>query len=173
MVAMLVKLLLALIASITSPATSLEVSFSRSKYASSPLIFSPFFCSLFFCSIVYLSKCEMETSCSGWLGLLPAYLRLLEVFHGVPLLVLELPENISARRLQRVLAHGLLYKGLFACCRWMITNLICWGFQGVIYSGQAGLTFDKVIATLATINYLDEKSNPSQTDSVHIRWPNI
>ena len=46
----------------------------------SPLIFSPFFCSLFFCPIVDLSQCEMETSFSGLLGLLPAYLRLLEVF---------------------------------------------------------------------------------------------
>ena len=68
----------------------------------SPLIFSPFLCSLFFCPIVDLSQCEMVTSFSGLLGLLLAYLRLLEVFHGAPLLVLELPENISAPRLQRV-----------------------------------------------------------------------
>jgi len=56
----------------------------------------------------------METSVSGLLGLLPAYLRLLEVFRGAPLLVFELPENISARR-RRVLEYSLLYKGLFAC----------------------------------------------------------
>jgi len=31
-----------------------------------------------------------------------AYLRLLEVFRGAPSLFLELPENISAPRLQRV-----------------------------------------------------------------------
>ena len=67
---------------------------------------------LFFCAIVDLSQCEMETSFSGLLGLLPAYSRLLEVFGGAPLLVLELPENISARRLQRVLEYGLLCKGL-------------------------------------------------------------
>ena len=61
--------------------------------------------------MVDFSQCEMETSFSGLLGLLPAYLRLLEVSLGAPLLVLEVPENISARRLQRVLEHGLLCKG--------------------------------------------------------------
>ena len=130
MVTMFVKLLSVLITSDTSPATSLEVSFSRSKYALCCKHFSFnfftffFFCSLFFCAIVDLSQCEMETSFSGLLGLLPAYLRLFEVFRATPLLVLELFENISARRLQRVLEYGLLYKGLFACCRWMITNLL-------------------------------------------------
>ena len=89
----------------------------RSVVNASPLIFSPFFCPLFFCAIVDLSQREMETSFSGLLVLLPAYLRLLEVFRGASLLVLELPENTSARRLQRVLEYGLLYKGLFACGR--------------------------------------------------------
>ena len=64
----------------------------------------------------------METSFSGLLGLLPAYLteRLFEVFRGAPLLdlVLELSENVSACRLQRILEYGLPYKGLFACCRY-------------------------------------------------------
>jgi len=59
-------------------------------------IFSPFFCSLLFCTIVHLSQCEMETSSSGLLGLLPAYLRLLEVFCGAPLIILQLPENTLA-----------------------------------------------------------------------------
>ena len=54
----------------------------------------------------------METSFSGLLGVLPAYLRLLEVFRGAPLLVLELHENISARCYQRFLEYGLLHKGL-------------------------------------------------------------
>ena len=44
---------------------------------------------------------NVSGSFSGLLGWLLADLRLLEVFRGVPLLVLELPENISARRLQR------------------------------------------------------------------------
>ena len=70
----------------------------------------------------------METSFSGLLGLLPAYLteRLFEVFRGAPLLdlVLELSENVSACRLQRILEYGLPYKGLFACSRWMIANLL-------------------------------------------------
>ena len=83
----------------------------------SPLIFSPFICSLSFCAIVDLPQCEMEPSFSGLLGLLQAYLRLLQVFRGAPLLVLELPEIISARSLPRVLEYGLQYKGLFACCR--------------------------------------------------------
>ena len=65
-----------------------------------PLIFPPFFCSLFFCAIADLSQYEMKTSVSGLL-VLPAYLRLLDVFRGAPLLVLELPENISARRLPK------------------------------------------------------------------------
>ena len=63
----------------------------------SPLIFPPFFCSLFFCAIVDLSQCEMETSFSGLLVLL----MLLDVFRGAPLLVLEFPENIWARRLPK------------------------------------------------------------------------
>ena len=121
MVVMLAKLLLALIASNNSPATALEVSFSRSKYALCCKRFSfNFFTFLLFsflCAIVDLSQCEMETSFSGLLGLLPAHLRLLEVLGGAPLLVLELPGNVSARHLQRVLEYGLLYKGLFACCR--------------------------------------------------------
>ena len=62
----------------------------------------------FFCAIVDLSQCGMETSFSCLLGLLPAYRRLLKVFRVAPLLVLELPENISARRLQSVLEYGLL-----------------------------------------------------------------
>ena len=80
----------------------------------SPSIFSRFFCSLFFCPIDDLSQCEMETSFSGLLGLLLAYLRLLEVFHTAPLLVRK---NSLAGRLQSVLEYGLLYKGLFACRR--------------------------------------------------------
>ena len=91
----------------------------------SPLIFSPFFCSLFFCPIVDLSQYEMVTSFSGLLGLLLAYLRLLEVFRAAPLLVRE---NIFARCLQRVLEYGLLYKGLFGCRR-RITNLLTEDFK--------------------------------------------
>ena len=48
------------------------------------------FALFFFCAIVDLSQCEMETSFSGLLVLL----RLLDVFRGAPLLVLELPEKI-------------------------------------------------------------------------------
>ena len=46
----------------------------------SPLIFSPYFCSHFFCAIVDVSQWEMETSLSGSLGLLPAYLKRLYSF---------------------------------------------------------------------------------------------
>ena len=63
----------------------------------SPLSFSPSLGSLFLCAIVDLPQCEMEPSFSGLLGLLQAYLRLLQVFRGAPLLVLELHEIISAR----------------------------------------------------------------------------
>ena len=84
----------------------------------SPLIFSPFVCSLFLCAIVDLPQREMDPSFSGLLGLLQAYLRLLQVFRGAPLLlVLELPEITSARSFQGVLEYGLQYKGRFACCR--------------------------------------------------------
>lgn len=41
----------------------------------SPSFFSPLFCTKFFCAITDLSQCEMETSFSGLLGLLSAYLR--------------------------------------------------------------------------------------------------
>ena len=106
MVAMLVKLLLVLIASNTSPATYLEESFSRSKCAlCGKRFFSPFFY-----TIVDLSQCEMGTSSSGILRMLPPYLRLLEVFRGAHLLVLELPEDTSARRLHGDLEYGLLFK---------------------------------------------------------------
>ena len=120
-VAMLVKLLFVLIASNTSPATSLVVSFSRSKYALCckrfSLLFPPFFCSLFLCVIVDLSQCKMETSFSGLLVLL----RLLDVFRGAPLLVLELPEKIWARRLP---------KGF-----WSMVFSISWGKRGKRQNG--------------------------------------
>ena len=108
MVAMLVKLLLVLIASNTSPATSLEVSFSRSKYA---WLCCKHFSFNFFTFLLFsfiLRDCRSfpmrdgNFLHSGLVGLLLAYLRLLEVFRGAPLLVLELPENISAPLLQRV-----------------------------------------------------------------------
>ena len=52
----------------------------------------------------------MGTSSSGILRMLPPYVRLLQVFRGAHLLVLELPEDISARRLHGVLEYGLLFK---------------------------------------------------------------
>ena len=55
---------------------------------SSPLIFSPLF--LFFsCAISDLSQCDMQTSFPGLFGLFPTHLRLFEILHGVPLLILS------------------------------------------------------------------------------------
>ena len=96
----------------------------------------------------------METFFLGLLGLQSGNLKLLEILIGVPLLVFELPEYISTPHLQRFLEYGLLFKGLFARCLWMITTLC--EFQSVIYSGQAGLTLDNVIALLATIHACNE-----------------
>ena len=129
MVTMLVKLLLVLFAWNTSPATSLEVSFLRSKYALCYKRFSfNFFTFLLFS--FFLPDCRSfpiwdGNFLSGLLGLLLAYLRLLEVFRAAPLLVRE---NIFARCLQRVLEYGLLYKGLFGCRR-RITNLLTEDFK--------------------------------------------
>ena len=66
----------------------------------------------------------METFFLGLLGLQSGNLKLLEILIGVPLLVFELPEYISTPHLQRFLEYGLLFKGLFARCLWMITTLL-------------------------------------------------
>ena len=121
MVAMLVKLLF-LIVSSTSPATSFEGRFSRSKYALCFKRFSSIFVFLFSARLpIQLSWCEMETPFSDLLGL-SAFLRLTEILLGVHYLFLGLPENISARHSQRVLEYGLLYNGLFTRFQWMIAN---------------------------------------------------
>ena len=54
-----------------------------------------FFLPSFLFTIVDLSLFEIEKASSGSLEFLSAYLRLSEVFRRAPLLVLELPENIS------------------------------------------------------------------------------
>ena len=116
MIAMLVKLLLVLTASNTSPATSLKVSFSRSKYAICCKRFSfsfPTFLllSFFFCAIVDLSQCEMETSFSSLLVLLPAYLRLFGSFSWSVLARSWASwKFFSSSLAERVLEYGLLYK---------------------------------------------------------------
>ena len=51
----------------------------------------------------------METSSSGSSELLSAHLRLSDVLRRVPILALELPENISAHRLRTAFGYGLLY----------------------------------------------------------------
>ena len=66
----------------------------------------------------------MKTFFLGLLGLQSGNLKLLEILIGVPLLVFELPEYISTPHLQRFLEYGLLFKGLFARCLWMITTLL-------------------------------------------------
>ena len=110
MVAMLVKLLLVLIASNTSPATSLEVSLSWSKYARLcckhfsfnfltflSFRFSRVVASLFEASWGF-SWSTFTYSWASW--------------------------KYFSSSLAKGLEYDLLYKGLFACCRWMITNLL-------------------------------------------------
>ena len=94
MVAMLVKLFLFLIASKTSPVSSLKVSFSSSNYALCYKIFFfnsfTFLFFLFFsCAIANLFKCEMQTSFPGLFWLLSAHLRPFEILRGVPLPILS------------------------------------------------------------------------------------
>ena len=89
MVAMLLKLLLFLIASKTSPVSSLKVSFSSSKYALCYKIFHPSFFLFFSCAIANLFKCEMQTSFPGLFWLLSAHLRPFEILRGVPLPILS------------------------------------------------------------------------------------
>lgn len=92
MVAMLVKLLLFLYASNTSPASSLAVSFSRSEYALCCNLFSfnilTFLFPLLSRAIAEVSQCEMDSSFLGLLGLFSAYLRLSEVPGGAILRIL-------------------------------------------------------------------------------------
>ena len=77
----------------------------------SPLFFSPFFCSIFFCAIVDLSQSEIETSFSGLLVLLPAYLRLFGSFSWSVLARSWASwKYFSSSLAERVLEYGLLYK---------------------------------------------------------------
>ena len=119
MVAMLVKLLSLLIASNTSLDSSLEVRFARSKYAPCCKRFS-------FNFVVFIT------------ARLPIFpnVRWKIPFFRVVVSSFETSWNSSWDTLIRSLASwkyinlsiakgfGLLYKGIFACCRWIITKLL-------------------------------------------------
>ena len=122
MVAMLVKLLLFLISWNTFPASSLEVSFARSKYALCCNRFSFNFVVFFF---FLFFRLPIFPNARWKLG-----------FIRVVVSAFETSWNSSWSTLIRSLASwkyinlsiakcfSLLYKGIFARCRWIITKLL-------------------------------------------------
>ena len=128
MVAMLVKLLLFLIASKTSPVSSLKVSFSSSKYALCyKIFFFNSFTFLFFS--FFLRDCQyFQMRDANFLSrVILVVVSSFEVFWNSSWSTFthsKLPKNITTCHLQRVLEYGLPYKGLFTFCRWIITNLL-------------------------------------------------